>query len=291
MYAICSLTQTLTLPSHKILTPLRNPSIQDFQEPAWRLSINKQRKPSKHLSRLWRSTLHSLIKKKVSNSTTYRRQWTVIHLALATPIEVCGQPQGEVRRPTPSSLLKEPPPLLTLSPQMVVEAMSPPLVARGDEVEDEWLGRSLRTHARSTESIALVNPSKTCPSFAPSVRVHSRQSTNGFATKTPFTPCAQPGSAATPKPQPCSLVLSVVKCTLMMLIWLHTSTSIAGPSLRRKGHSTAAIISCNICIMSTSRMPSIRRYGLVVRPASWHRKDTTSAARIFRLRGGGLVPP
>ena len=267
MYPICSLTQISTLPSHKILTPLRYSLIQDFQGPAWRLLINKQRKPSKHLNRLWRSTLHSLIKKKVFNSTTYRRLWTVIHSAPATPIEVCGRPQGEVRRPIPSYLLKEPPQLLTLSPQMVVEAMSPPLVVRDDEVEDEWLGRSLRTHVRSTESIALVNLSKTCPSFAPSVRVLSRQSTNGFATKTPFTPCAQPGSAATPKHLPCSLAPSAVRCILTMLIWLHTSISNAGPSLRHKGHSTAAIILYSTYIMSTLRMLSIHPYALAVRPA------------------------
>jgi hypothetical protein len=264
---VCSLIQTSMLPCRKILTLLQTPSIQDFQGPAWRLSINKRKKPSKHLNRLWHSTLRSLIKKKASNLMTCRRLWTVIHSAPATPIEVCGQPQGEAQRRTPSSPQKEPPPPLTLSPLMVVGAMFPRLVVRGDVVEDEWLGRSLRTHAQSTESIALASLSKTCPSFARSVRVPSRPSTNGFAMKILSTPCARPGSAAIPKPPPCNLVPSAVRCIRMMPIWLHTSISNAGPSLKRKGHSTAAITSYSIYIMSTSQTLSIRRYALAVRPA------------------------
>lgn len=197
---------------------------------------------------------------------TYKRLWTAILSAPATPIEVCGQPREEVRLPTPSSHQKELHRPLTLSPQTAAGAMFRPSVVKDDVDEDEWLGRNLRTRARSTGSTALVNLSKTCPSFAPSVRVRSRQSTNGFVTKTPFTPYARPGSAVTPKPPPCSLVPSAAKCIPMMLIWLHTSTSNAGPSLRRKGHSIAAITSYSICITSTSRTPNIRRYELAVRP-------------------------
>lgn len=255
------------LPSHKTLTPPRNPSIRDFREPAWRLSTNKRRQQTKHLNHLWRSILPNLIKKKASNSMTYRRLLTVIQSALATPIEVCGRPRGEVRRPIPLSPQKGLPQPPTPSPRMVVEAMSPLLVVRGDVVEDEWLGRSPPTHVRSMESIAPVNLSKTCPSFAHSVRVPSRQSTNGSATRTRSTPCARPGFAATPKLPPCNLVPSAVKCILMTLIWLRTSISNAGPSLRRKGLSTVATTSYSIYITFTSRTPNIRRYELAARPA------------------------